>query len=310
MSLSPDACDPDPPEADRCVGLRCCPASLVCRVCAVRQLEARGHCWVCGVGATSGDVTSLPEARRIIAVVSRGGDTGAEAVAWLRELRRPLDKWRLVRKELEESDEEKEKMVLSTMSSKRCRTDYYRMNLAKKHFDNSTPYDPKVNLSFHGFKRFGGERKKEFDRHTILPLGSKSFHLRQGSMEPRKSYVKKYLSSASQAKENSQRMSHSSKMVSVEKVTEAVKKPFIDQIKYRYKDNFNIKDLDDMNLQFDKYVEGFIEARELVALYSGREEQVGVREDLAELIIEGEKHFGQYDKLYGTTESIYNIKPK
>ena len=99
-------------------------------------------------------------------------------------------------------------------------------------------------------------------------------------------------------------------MVSVEKVTEAVKKPFIDQIKYRYKDNFNIKDLDDMNLQFDKYVEGFIEARELVALYSGREEQVGVREDLAELIIEGEKHLGQYDKLYGTTESIYNIKPK
>ena len=99
-------------------------------------------------------------------------------------------------------------------------------------------------------------------------------------------------------------------MVSVAKVTEEVKRPFIDQIKYRYKGNFNIKDLDDMNLQFDKYVEGFMEARELVALYSGREEQMSVREDMAELIIEGEKHLGQYDKLYGATESIYNVRPK
>ena len=52
---------------------------------------------MCGAQASSGDVTSLPEARRIIAEVSRGGDPGAEAVAWLRDLRRPLDKWRLER---------------------------------------------------------------------------------------------------------------------------------------------------------------------------------------------------------------------
>ena len=98
-------------------------------------------------------------------------------------------------------------------------------------------------------------------------------------------------------------------MVPVERVTEAVKKPFIDQIKYRYKGNFSIKDIGDMDLQFDKYVQGFMEARELVALFSGKQEQVGVRADLAEFIIEGEKHVGQYDKLYGATESIYNVKP-
>ena len=134
----------------------------------MRQLEARGQCWVCGVGATSGDVTSLPEARRIIAVVSRGGDPGAEAVAWLRELRRPLDKWRLVRKELEDSDKEKENRAQSTLSGKRCRSDYYRINLAKKHFDNSP-------LLTHNFAHT--------TRHSFLPKTNdqplkKSFFLR------------------------------------------------------------------------------------------------------------------------------------
>merc|ERR1719354_812738 len=87
-------CDLCSEPADRCVGLRCCPASLVCRVCAVRHLVTRARCWVCGARATSGDVTSLPGARQAIAVVSRGGDQGAEAEAWLRDFRRPLEKWR------------------------------------------------------------------------------------------------------------------------------------------------------------------------------------------------------------------------
>ena len=269
-----------------------------------------GQCWVCGAQATSADVTSLPGARRAIALVSRGGDQGAEAEAWLRDFRRPLESWRMEKREVDESEDENS--VWNILPNKRSRTDQYRMNLAKEHFGNPTPYDPKVNLSFHGFRRFGGDRKKEFDRHKTLPLNQRSFQLKQGSLEPRKRFVKKYLSSTSQAKENSLTSSKpkNNKLVPVERVTEAVKKPFIDQIKHRYGGNFTIKDIGDMNLQFDKYVEGFMEARELVALFSGKEEQVGVREDLAEFTIEAEKHVGQYDRLYGATESIYNIKPR
>ena len=35
----------------RCVGVSCCPASLVCRICAVAHISRHAHCWVCGAKA-------------------------------------------------------------------------------------------------------------------------------------------------------------------------------------------------------------------------------------------------------------------
>ena len=305
-------CDLCSEPAERCVWLPCCPASLVCRGCAVRHLRTRGRCWVCGDTRASADITSCPEARRITALIRGGRDPSAGDVAWLRDRRRPLETWRKERgQDRSDCDDEEDSGQDNhhvTLSRERTKTDHYRMNLAKEHFNNPEFFDPKENLSFHGFRRFGGTRKKEYDRHKTIPLKSRSFRLRQGSIEPRKMYVKKFLSSESQAKENSYISPQITKMIPVEKVTERVKKPFIDQLKSRFKGNYSIKDFDGMNVQFDKYVEGFMEARQLVALYSGKEDQVGVREDLAEQIVETERHVSQYDRFYGATESLYSAK--
>ena len=247
-----------------------------------------------------------------------------------RRWRGPLAEWRRGREEMVTEDGVHLDMDLG--EDERPTTDPGRIQLARRRFGNHQQVDPTVNLSFHGYKRFGGRRAKHYDRRKMLPLASKSFVLSHGSINPSKGFEKYHYPDISeivpyiacmfcgeehQGKsgldihkrvcQEVKRLGYTGS-VSTDVVTQRVKMPLIKQLKNTYSGHYKRDEVREIKAIVSRslrvYAEGFIEARDLVSQYKGPEVLATVTEQNAGEIVAAEEHLVQYERYYGTGENF------
>jgi len=298
----------------RCVGLNCC-STIVCRSCAVSFIETHQKCWMCGTSIDKEEVTRAivikSDLREWVIDVDRDRPLSLKQRAFLLARRKNVEEWREKRKILQkiQDEEEEENGGFTFCNFNKPVTDLERIALTKKAFRNLDDIDVELNLSFHGYIRFGGDMVHEYSKR-MLPLKSGSIKLGKGKIIAHEGYEKCRKIELEELEQDIKVDEDENEMgdhVDGPKLHKRMREQMLISVKKRFEGNYEgtVSDKEQLRFLVKHFTEGILDVQEvktLVSLNQNNNNDAGVSSEKADEIIATVKHLAEYQEYYGLTQ--------